>query len=128
MRMSEILSAEYRGDAFHLRDTKNGQPRIIPCHPKCAVYARSLARFRQAGGVIRGDTASKAFLVAARNARISARFHDLRHSAASEMINNNVDLYTVAAVLGHKSTQTTKRYAHLSQQRLVEAVGKIGKK
>jgi site-specific recombinase XerD len=43
------------------------------------------------------------------------------------MINNNVDLYTVAAVLGHKSTQTTKRYAHLSQARLVEAVGKIGR-
>jgi site-specific recombinase XerD len=57
-----------------------------------------------------------------------ARLHDLRHSAASEMINNGIDLYTVGGVLGHKSAVSTARYAHLAQERLREAVGKIGAK
>jgi integrase len=43
-----------------------------------------------------------------------ARLHDLRHSAASEMINAGVDLYTVGGVLGHKSQVSTARYAHLA--------------
>ncbi|MEK7947053.1 tyrosine-type recombinase/integrase [Pigmentiphaga sp. YJ18] len=55
-------------------------------------------------------------------------FHDLRHSATSEMINREIDLYTVGAVLGHKSAQSTKRYAHLATAALRKAVGEIGKK
>jgi len=55
-------------------------------------------------------------------------FHDLRHSAASEMINSGVDLYTVGAVLGHKSAQSIKRYAHLATASLSDAIGKIGRK
>ncbi|WP_369823775.1 tyrosine-type recombinase/integrase [Collimonas sp. OK242] len=55
-------------------------------------------------------------------------FHDLRHSAASSMINEGVDLYTVGAVLGHKSPSSTKRYAHLATESLREAIGRIGQK
>jgi site-specific recombinase XerD len=57
-----------------------------------------------------------------------ARLHDLRHSAASEMINAGVDLYTVGGVLGHKSQVSTARYAHLAQAKLKAAVGTIGAK
>ncbi|MFZ6774294.1 tyrosine-type recombinase/integrase [Undibacterium sp. SXout7W] len=35
-------------------------------------------------------------------------FHDLRHSAASMLINNDVDLFTVGAILGHKYQRSTK--------------------
>jgi site-specific recombinase XerD len=56
------------------------------------------------------------------------RFHDLRHSSASEMINAEVDLYTVGAVLGHKSPASTKRYAHLATDSLKVALEKIGVK
>ena len=55
-------------------------------------------------------------------------FHDLRHSAASEMINVDIALYTVGAVLGHKDARATKRYAHLATRTLAAAVGQIGKK
>jgi site-specific recombinase XerD len=54
--------------------------------------------------------------------------HDLRHSAASAMVNAGIDLGTVGAVLGHKTAQTTKRYAHHALERLAEAVGSIGRK
>jgi site-specific recombinase XerD len=53
------------------------------------------------------------------------RLHDIRHAAASAMVNAGVDLGTVGAVLGHKSAQTTKRYAHHGTARLAEALATI---
>ena len=41
------------------------------------------------------------------------RLHDCRHHFASMLVINGVDLYRVAALLGHSSIETTKRYAHL---------------
>ena len=119
MRLSEILRAEYVDGAFVLEDTKNGEPRIVPAHPRVAVYARRGIRCARAW-------IQRQFMRASRALGHEAHFHDLRHSAASQMINQDVDLYTVGAVLGHKSAQSTKRYAHLSQTKLREAVGKIG--
>jgi integrase len=44
------------------------------------------------------------------------RWHDLRHSAASFFAANGASLLEIGAVLGHKTAQTTKRYAHLTEQ------------
>ncbi len=52
------------------------------------------------------------------------RCHDLRHLAASLMINSGASLYTVQQVLGHSNPSVTERYAHLSQRTLQEASNK----
>lgn len=49
------------------------------------------------------------------------KFHDLRHSAASVLINNGCTLKQVQAWLGHASIRSTERYAHLEYSALVEA-------
>ena len=41
------------------------------------------------------------------------RWHDLRHSAASFLAKDGASLLEIGAVLGHKSANTTNRYAHL---------------
>lgn len=126
MRKGEILRAEPveipgSGWAWALADTKNGDPRIVPMHQRCRVYcdyawpSSKMVNYwfdmaREAVGLEH------------------LTFHDLRHSAASAMINNEVDLYTVGAVLGHKSSASTKRYAHLATAALRTAVGKIGRR
>lgn len=46
-----------------------------------------------------------------------ARIHDLRHSLASAAAVAGVSLYTIQKMLGHASSQTTQRYAHLSDSR-----------
>jgi site-specific recombinase XerD len=51
--------------------------------------------------------------------------HDLRHSTASAMTKNGIDLYTVGAVLGHKDQRSTKRYAHLATRTLNAAILKV---
>ena len=43
----------------------------------------------------------------------TVRLHDLRHSFASQAINSGASLYLTGAVLGHRQSSTTQRYAHL---------------
>lgn len=42
------------------------------------------------------------------------RFHDLRHIAAGYLVMAGATLQDAGQILGHKSEQTTQRYAHLS--------------
>jgi integrase len=53
------------------------------------------------------------------------RFHDLRHTAASYLTQAGIPAITVAAILGHKTLQMTKRYSHLAVEHQREAVTKV---
>lgn len=121
MRLSEILEAVRQDGMFLLEDTKNGEPRHVPMHPKIRAAAKVGPRNKW--------NVSKEFKAAATAVGMGhLRFHDLRHSAASAMINAKVNLYTVGAVLGHKSAASTQRYAHLATESIKLALGEIGKK
>lgn len=123
MRLGEVLRAEATERGWLLEDTKNGERRLVPIHPKVAHLAR---RWPPSCSP---RTAHKRFTAAAKSLGFdNLRFHDLRHSAASEMVNAGVDLYAVGAVLGHKAPASTKRYAHLANDTLSKALGKIGRK
>lgn len=121
LRVSEQYAAERLPGLFVLRDTKNGSPRIVPVHPKAASAARVKLTPR---------TQIDYWWRLARSAAglDHVTLHDLRHAAATEMVNAGIDLATVGAVLGHRSAASTKRYAHHGAQRLAEAVGKIGRR
>ena len=58
------------------------------------------------------------------------RFHGLRHSWASRMVSNGIDLAVVQTLMTHKHTSTTERYAHLmpnALKRAAEACSEIMK-
>ena len=123
MRWGEIARAErvFSIPAFALSDTKNGEPRIVPMHPKILACARHKMPTR--------FVMHHNFTVA-KNAigMPELHFHDLRHSTASALIEQGEDLYTVGGVLGHKSAASTRRYSHLSTGKLAAAIGTIGQK
>ena len=68
----------------------------------------------------------RSFHTAMRRAGITNfRFHDLRHTFASQLVRNGVDLYVVQKLLGHSTPKMTQRYAHLRQDQLKDAIEKI---
>jgi integrase len=123
MRFGELRRVEVRDGALHLADTKNGERRSLPAHPRIRACLRYLPLTAPESTLQRGwQRARRACGLE------HVHLHDLRHSAASEMINAEVDLFTVGAVLGHKDPRSTQRYAHLQHQALADAVGRIGRK
>ena len=53
------------------------------------------------------------------------KFHDLRHTTASYLAMNGASLAEIAEVLGHKTLQMVKRYAHISEQHSNSLVKKL---
>lgn len=123
LRQNEILRMSVINNRIVVRDTKNGEAiHALPIHPKIRT-AVSRAPFSIDVNMLRWQ-----WVMSRKKAGLKHfRFHDLRHSAASEMINQGIDLYTVGAVLNHKSLVSTKRYAHLQTERLEQALKTIGK-
>ena len=82
------------------------------------------------GRAVRPERAYRSFKKAAKRAGLvgadSLRFHDLRHSCGSEMVQQGVSLYIVQRVLGHKTPRMTQRYAHLRDDVLADAVATLG--
>jgi len=51
--------------------------------------------------------------------------HTLRHTFASRLVLNEVSIYTVATLLGHTSTQMTRRYSHLEARTKAKEAAEI---
>lgn len=123
MRQKEIMALTPADitDVIRIRDSKIGTPRLIPIVDKLRPYLKHIPFPMHA----------RTYYAMFEEARDAAglkglTFHDLRHTTASLLINEGVDLYTVGQILGHNNVATTKRYAHLSIATLKEAMEKIG--
>lgn len=123
LRLGELYSLEVDGEALVLHDTKNGDRRAVPVHPRIRHLLRLLPLTAPKITVQRAWQRARAVV-----GLEHVTLHDLRHSAASEMVNAGVDLYTVGKVLGHRDSRSTQRYAHLTADTLAGAVAKIGAK
>jgi integrase len=68
----------------------------------------------------------RSFHTACKNAGLKdLRIHDLRHVFASKMVMGGTSLYITGELLGHRTTQMTKRYSHLVPETLKKAVDDV---
>ncbi len=83
--------------------------------------------FLYRGRPIRTDM-RRAFLTALRRAKVPGKFtwHDLRHTAASWMVQRGVPLIVVKEILGHSDISLTQRYAHVAENQAAAAIATLG--
>ncbi len=74
----------------------------------------------QTGGKYSSESVYRIFKQALKNAGIrkDVGVHSLRHSYATHLHENGVDIKYIQALLGHKSSRTTEIYTHVSRRNL----------
>jgi len=134
-RKGEILSVKWANIDFDNRlvvfqKTKNDLFREIPLTD--TLYTMLMNRrlecpkteyvFTGSNGKPFGKV-DKSFWSVLRKAGIeNFRFHDMRHTYASQLVMGGVDILTVKELLGHKDLKTTLIYAHLAPKHKREAM------
>jgi integrase len=119
-----------------LRDTKNGDMRALPIKGAAltAIKAMQPKDASPTLHVFAGPPGpifdyAKPFNAARDAAEIkNFRFHDCRHSTASYLAMNGASASEIAAVLGHRTLQMVKRYAHLSDGHVGSVIEKMNEK
>jgi integrase len=134
VRRGEMLSLRWMdvdmgNKRLYLRETKNGALRVLPIPEFALTVLRSLPAGAAGDTVFAGVNPAHLSVYAKRVFKRlgipDASFHTLRHTAASWLVMEGVDLYAVGQILGHKTPRMTQRYAHLSPEYMAGAVGKL---
>ena len=138
MRKGEILTLEWRCVDFkkgyiEILNSKTGKSRKIPMSEK--LKKELLLLNQETEFVFTNFNTKKHYWDIKREfkqiidlAEIkNFTFHDLRHTAATRMVENNVDLVVVQEILGHEHIQTTMRYAHPVPERKKRAIEILNK-
>lgn len=133
MRKSEILNLRWDNIDFEykfieLLETKSGKSRKIPISDTLMNVFNNLPKVSEYV-FINKDTGQpftdihKSFATVLEKAKIKKfRFHDLRHTVATRLVEKGIDLVVVKEILGHSKIETTMRYAHAVPQRKLDAI------
>ena len=123
------MDVDMQNRRLYLRETKNGALRILPISESGLTVLRSLPEGAAGDLVFAGvDPAQLSVYTKRVFKRLGipdASFHTLRHTAASWMVQQGVDLFAVGQILGHKTPRMTQRYAHLSPSYMAASMGKL---
>ncbi len=145
LRASEVFNLAWvdttlENGMLTLKDTKSGKTRAVYLTEKARdmLKARGPGRpeeliFPARGGGKRGKI-SNTFRNAVKelglnngitDPRQKIVFHSCRHSFASWLVQDGVDLYAVQKLMGHSELRMTERYAHLAPDTLRGAVKRL---
>jgi integrase len=129
MRQSELMGLKWsdvnlKDRYIILHETKNGERRRVPLTGHALELLQEHAKVRRLDTPLlfpgkthkdRPIDLRKPFETALKRAGITDfHWHDLRHCTASYLAMGGASLAEIAEILGHKTLQMVKRYAHLS--------------
>lgn len=143
LRQSELLSIQWSHvdlirKTILIQHTKNGKPKTLPLNRSAiSVLEKKLeVRSIKIDNVFIGSNGLKisschlirAFNKALQNSGIAyCSFHSLRHTFATRLAQNGVDLYKISKLMGHKNVRVTQRYAHHYPESLRDGVDVLSK-
>lgn len=149
LRLSELINLTWRAidleneilivlntDSF---TTKGKRERIIPLNlAMLQLLKRKYGKGKDPDSIIfykikdvklNQDYISKTFKKAVRKSNLNdnLKFHSLRHSFASLLVQRGASIYVVKELLGHTDIKTTQIYCHLEHNNLAQIIDLIGK-
>lgn len=135
LRRSEVTNIRLKDldrerNILHVREGKGMVDRFVPVPDKVWVKVdeyRSAYKPRdylfegQTGGRYSSESVYRVFKEALVRAGIKkdVGVHSLRHSYATHLHENGLDIRYIQELLGHKSTRTTEIYTHVSRRNLI---------
>ena len=151
IRISELVGInipDLQGESLRIRG-KGNKERILYLNEACQEAIEDYLLERNSEQIVEAD--KNALFISRNHRRISARGvqqmvdktllkagldiekyspHKLRHSAATLMLQNGVDVRTLQDVLGHESLTTTQIYTHVDNEglRVAAAANPLGKR
>lgn len=131
LRISEVVNLEIKDiDSdrmiIHVKNAKGKKDRIVPLSVNVLQLLRTYyCAYRPKHYLFNGQGRLQYSKTSCRNIMkkyISSdhRFHDLRHSFATYLVEQDTNLRKVANLLGHTRTQTTEIYTHVSRTELMK--------
>ena len=138
-RKGEALNLKWddvdlQNDIIAVKGTKTKYDRYIPISRPLKELLRQVEKNQDSFYVFERNGAKltdfkHSFHTACRNAGLKdLRIHDLRHVFASKMVMGGTSLYITGELLGHRTTQMTKRYSHLVPETLKKAMDDVWRK
>ena len=137
-RKGEALNLKWddvdmKNQIIAIKGTKTKYDRYIPISKPLQVLLSGIEKNQDSLYVFNKNGAKltdfkRSFHTACRNAGFKdLHIHDLRHVFASKMVMNGTSLFITGSLLGHRTTQMTKRYSHLVPETLKKAVDDVFK-
>ena len=141
MRREEMLSLKWQEvdleqRLIRVRFSKSKKSRYIPVNDQLLEVLKALPRWDDCEYVFANpDTRNRwfdikvAWAYTIRRSKVkNFRFHDLRHTFASRLVQSGVQIQVVQELLGHATLEMTQRYAHLAPGDLRRAVDLLARK
>ncbi|MFH1896344.1 MAG: tyrosine-type recombinase/integrase [bacterium] len=134
LRVSEAISLKVQDIDFHeltihIKQAKGKKDRISVFPEKLSADIQNLITGKdknnfvfssERGGKLTTRTAQKVFENSLKKSEVKkdATFHSLRHSFATHLLENGVDVRYVQKLLGHQSIKTTQLYTQITNPKL----------
>jgi integrase len=133
MKVSDV---NIDGRSVYISQSKNGRARHVPLGPEGVQCFKEISIGRSPSDFLLLTGTGKTWTKNLCNRPLTDAmalakledysFHDLRHTYASQLAQNGVDLLSISKLLGHSDTRITARhYAHLCDEYLKHAAAKL---